>query len=91
MPNLKGYKRTGEPTAAVKYEPMDLLRFIPKNWVPLNLMMERAGISEMDNYTVHLPNHTKDRRRQNIRTADLETARLFRDRILQGKTEALAA
>ena len=50
LPNLKGYKRLGEPKAAVEYEPMDLLRFIPKDWVPLNLMMERAGMSEMDIY-----------------------------------------
>ncbi len=29
---------------------MDLLNFINKNFVPLNLMMERAGMSEMDIY-----------------------------------------
>ena len=28
--------------------PPDLLRFISKNFIPLNLMMERAGMSEMD-------------------------------------------
>jgi len=27
-----------------------LLRFITQNFAPLNLMMERAGISEMDIY-----------------------------------------
>jgi hypothetical protein len=50
MPNLSGYKRLGEPRAAVEYDPKDLLGFIMKNWVPLNLMMERAGMSEMDIY-----------------------------------------
>ena len=50
LPNLSGYKRLGEPKAAVEYDPADLLRFIMKNWVPLNMMMERAGMSEMDIY-----------------------------------------
>jgi hypothetical protein len=31
------------------------LRFISKNFIPLNLMMERAGMSEMDIY-----NRTRD-------------------------------
>jgi hypothetical protein len=34
---------------------MDLLRFIPKNFVPLNEMMVRAGMSEMGIY-----NRTRD-------------------------------
>jgi hypothetical protein len=55
MPNLSGYKRLGEPKAAVEYDPMDLINFIQKNFVPLNLMMERAGMSEMDIY-----NRTRD-------------------------------
>jgi hypothetical protein len=50
LPNLSGYKRLGEPKAAVEYDPKDLLGFIMKNWVPLNMMMERAGMSEMDIY-----------------------------------------
>ena len=29
---------------------MDLIRFITKNFGPLNAMMERAGMSEMDIY-----------------------------------------
>lgn len=28
--------------------PMALIRFIEKNFIPLNTMMERAGMSEMD-------------------------------------------
>jgi hypothetical protein len=48
LPNLKGFKRVGEPKAAVEYDPMDLLRFIERNFIPLNTMMERAGMSEMD-------------------------------------------
>lgn len=50
MPNLQGFKRLGEPKAAVEYDPMDLIRFIQKNFAPLNGMMERAGMSEMDIY-----------------------------------------
>ncbi len=34
----------------VEYDPMDLIRFIQKNFIPLNTMMERAGMSEMDIY-----------------------------------------
>jgi hypothetical protein len=41
--------------AKVEYDPLDLLRFIPKNFVPLNEMMMRAGMSEMDIY-----NRTRD-------------------------------
>ena len=44
-----------EPMAKVEYDPLDLLRFIPKNFVPLNEMMMRAGMSEMDIY-----NRTRD-------------------------------
>ena len=50
MPNLRGFKRLGEPKAAAEYDPMDLIRFITKNFGPLNAMMERAGMSEMDIY-----------------------------------------
>ncbi len=40
---------------AVDYDPMNLLGFIMKNWVPLNLMMEPTRMSEMDIY-----NRTRD-------------------------------
>jgi hypothetical protein len=55
LPNLQGFKRLGEPNAAVEYEPMDLINFIIQNFGPLNAMMERAGMSEMDIY-----NRTRD-------------------------------
>ncbi|MEY4244147.1 MAG: hypothetical protein RLZZ245_1732 [Verrucomicrobiota bacterium] len=55
LPNLKGFKRLGEPNAAVEYDPMDLLNFIIKNFGPLNSMMDRAEMSEMDIY-----NRTRD-------------------------------
>jgi len=48
LPNLSGFKRLGEPLAKVEYDPMDLLRFIGRNLVPPNTVMERAGMSEMD-------------------------------------------
>jgi hypothetical protein len=50
LPNIQGFKRLGEPQAAVEYAPMDLIRFIQKNFVPLNTMMERARMNEMDIY-----------------------------------------
>jgi len=34
----------------VEYEPMDLITFISENFIPLNTMLERAGMSEMDIY-----------------------------------------
>ncbi len=48
MPNLTSFKRLGEPMAKVAFDPLELLRFISRNFVPLNMMMERAGMSEMD-------------------------------------------
>jgi hypothetical protein len=48
LPNLKGFKRFGEPKAAVEYELIDLLRFMEKNFAPLNAMMERAWMSELE-------------------------------------------
>jgi hypothetical protein len=50
MPNIKSFKRFGEPNACVEYDPRDLLDFIMKNFGPLNAMMERARMSEMDIY-----------------------------------------
>jgi len=50
LPKLSGYKRLGAPKAAVEYDPMDLIHFIAGNFGPLKLMMERAGMSEMDIY-----------------------------------------
>jgi hypothetical protein len=46
MPDLQAYKRLAEPMAKVEYDPMDLIRFIQKNFGPLYAMMERAGMSE---------------------------------------------
>ena len=50
LPTLTGIKRLGEPKAGVQYDQLDLLRFIEKNFIPLNTLMERAGMSEMDIY-----------------------------------------
>lgn len=50
LPNISGFTRLGQPKAAAQYDPMDLIHFVQKNFVPLNLMMERAGMSEMDIY-----------------------------------------
>jgi hypothetical protein len=35
---------------AAQYDPLDLITFISKNFIPLNTMMERAGMSETDIY-----------------------------------------
>jgi hypothetical protein len=43
-------KLTSKTKAGVQYDPLDLIRFIEKNFAPLNSMMERAGMSEMDIY-----------------------------------------
>jgi hypothetical protein len=48
--NLQGFKRLGEPKAAVEYDPQELITFISKNFIPLNTMMELAGMSETDIY-----------------------------------------
>ncbi|MEO8617601.1 MAG: hypothetical protein ABI600_20905 [Luteolibacter sp.] len=50
LPNLQGFKRLGQPKAAVEYDPMDLIGFIQRNFGPLNAMMDRAGMSEMKIY-----------------------------------------
>ena len=50
LPNLQGFKRVGQPKAAVEYNPLDLIRFIQRNFGPLNAMMDRAGMSEMEIY-----------------------------------------
>ena len=55
LPSFSGYKRLGAPQAAVEYDQMELLQFIQKNFDPLNAMMERAGMSEMEIY-----NRTRD-------------------------------
>jgi len=55
LPNLQGFKRLGQPKAAVEYEPMDLIGFIQRNFGPLNAMMDRARMSDMEIY-----NRTRD-------------------------------
>lgn len=55
LPQLQGFKRLGEPNAAVEYDPMDLITFISENFAPLNAMMECARMSETDIY-----NRTRD-------------------------------
>lgn len=55
LPNISGFTRIGQPKAAAQYDPMDLIQFVQKNFVPLNLMMERAGMREMEIY-----NRTRD-------------------------------
>jgi hypothetical protein len=55
MPKFSGFKRLGAPSASVEIDSTDLLNFIRSNFGPLNLVMERAGMSERDIY-----NRTRD-------------------------------
>ena len=55
MPNLSSFKRLGQPLAKVEYDPLELVGFINRNFGPLNMMMERAGMSELDIF-----NRTRD-------------------------------
>ena len=55
MPNLSSFKRLGQPQAKVEYDPLDLVGFINRNFGPLNMMMERAGMSEF-----YIFNRTRD-------------------------------
>lgn len=50
LPNLTGIKHLGAPKAGAQYDPLDLIRFIEKNFTPLNSMLELAGMSELDIY-----------------------------------------
>ena len=50
LPNIRGFKRLGEPKSGVEYDQADLLGFIEKNIPPLNTMMERAAMSEIEIY-----------------------------------------
>lgn len=55
LPKIRGYKSLGEPKSCVEYDQAHLLGLIEKNIPPLNTMMERAAMSEMDIY-----NRTRD-------------------------------
>ncbi len=53
LPNIKGFKRLGEPKAGVQYEPSDLLRFIEKKLHPAQ-HHDGTSRNERDR---HLPPH----------------------------------
>jgi hypothetical protein len=46
MATLRAMQRAGQPQAAVTCKPLDLLNFIKNDFMPMNLMCERAGMSE---------------------------------------------
>ena len=48
LPNISAIKRLGEPNSEVDYDQVDLLNFVEKNFISLNEMMERAGMSDLD-------------------------------------------
>ncbi len=50
MPNLSSVQRLGEPLTCVECSPLEILAFIQKNFGPLNLMIEHAGMSELAIY-----------------------------------------
>jgi hypothetical protein len=36
----------GQPTVSVQYDPLELLHFMGRDFAPMNLMCERAGMFE---------------------------------------------
>jgi len=46
MKQLSGAKHTGNPTANVVLDPVELLQFVSAEFTPMNEMFERAGMSE---------------------------------------------
>ncbi len=46
LPSLSAVSRQGRPLVGVELDPMELLRFVADDFGPMNLMCERAGLSE---------------------------------------------
>ncbi len=46
LPSLTSVSRQGRPQVGVQVDPLELLRFIAADFGPMNLMCERAGLSE---------------------------------------------
>ena len=46
LPSLTAVKVDGRPNVTVEYNPVELLNFISQDFGPMNIMCERAGMSE---------------------------------------------
>ena len=46
LPSIEAIKVDGKPNVAVNYNPLELLHFIGKDFVPMNAMCDRAEMSE---------------------------------------------
>lgn len=50
LPSIAALKIDGRPNVAVKYDPLELVRFIGRDFGPMNIMCDRAGLSERQIY-----------------------------------------
>jgi len=50
LDQLSGAKKIGEPSTQVRFDPLELLRFISDGFIPMNEMFERAAAPEMAIY-----------------------------------------
>ena len=46
LPSIAAMKVDGKPNVAVKYDPLELLRFVSNDFSPMNVMCDRAEMSE---------------------------------------------
>ncbi len=46
LPSIAAMKMDGKPNVAVKYDPLELLRFVSQDFGPMNVMCEQAEMSE---------------------------------------------
>lgn len=50
MPSLATMQVDGQPLVKVTCEPLDILRFLQRDFMPMNLICDRAQMSERENY-----------------------------------------
>ena len=50
LPSIAAMKVDGRPNVTVKYDRLELLRFIGNDFGPMNVMCERSGFSERKIY-----------------------------------------
>ena len=50
LPSIATIKRDGDAVAGVEYDRMELVNYLRNGFTPLNLMCERAGLSEREIY-----------------------------------------
>lgn len=50
LPSLVAMKVDGRPEVAVNYDRLELLRFLRRDFVPMNAVCDRAGMDEREIY-----------------------------------------